>query len=93
MFRLNASSKYARVTQVTGTMTLFADPKLNSILQEGDILHDVDGTVLLRRPPAEVAELLLGPEGSTINVGFMRGQKEFVVPLVRRPSSNRRQTG
>ncbi len=68
---------------------LFADPELNSILQEGDILHDVDGAVLLRRPTAEVAEHLLGSEGSVVNVGFMRGQKLFAVPLVRRPTHRR----
>jgi hypothetical protein len=69
----------------------FADTRLNTILQQGDVLHDVEGTVLLRRPAAEVADRLLGPEGSVINVGFLRGQRLFAVPLVRRPSSRRRQ--
>ena len=84
--------KRAKESEVILKMTLcFADPDLNSILQEGDILHDVDGTVLLRRPIPDVAERLLGPEGSVTNVGFLRGRNLSVVPLVRRPSSHRRQ--
>ena len=69
----------------------FADPELNSILQEGDILYDIDGTPVLRKPTTEVANHLLGSEGSIVNAGFLRGQSLFVVPLIRRPSSRRRQ--
>jgi C-terminal processing protease CtpA/Prc len=52
---------------------------------EGDILQDVDGKSVVRRPLSEVSSLMLGPKGTQSDFGFVRKGQRFVVQIARQP--------
>jgi hypothetical protein len=56
--------------------------KTNMII-EGDILQDVDGKSVVRRPLSEVSSLMLGPRGTQSDFGFVRKGQRFVVQITR----------
>eukprot|EP00960_Hanusia_phi_P062037 765023-Hanusia_phi.AAC.3 len=39
----------------------------------GDVLHEIDGHIVYRKPVAQLAPLILGREGSMVRLGLQRG--------------------
>ena len=58
---------------------------------EGDILQDVDGKSVMRRPVSEVSSLILGPRGTKSDFGFVRKGQRFVVQIARQPTPDLRE--
>eukprot|EP00802_Teleaulax_amphioxeia_P028684 Tamp_30461.p2 GENE.Tamp_30461~~Tamp_30461.p2 ORF type:complete len:129 (+),score=10.23 Tamp_30461:125-511(+) len=57
-------------------------------VQEGDVLYEVDNKIVLRSPLSLVSASLLGPNGSGVNVVFIRNDEKVKVKLVRGPVPN-----
>ena len=67
----------------------FAGPAIKSgMVQEGDILYEVDGIVVLRSPFSLVSTHLLGPKDSRATVVFLRGDQKVTANFIRQPVSN-----
>ncbi len=54
-------------------------------VHEGDILCEVNGTSVLRLPPSQVSPHLLGPNGTSVAMVFLRGGERVAVTLLRQP--------
>jgi len=59
-------------------------PAAKSGLQDGDVIVDVDGRTLKTMPAEESANLLQGPEGSTVRITVDRAGKGLCVSLIRK---------
>ena len=57
-------------------------------VRQGDVLYEVDKKVVLRSPLSHVSASLLGPKGSSVNVVFLRDERQVHVRLVRAPVAN-----
>mmetsp|Transcript_14129 Transcript_14129/g.22465 ORF Transcript_14129/g.22465 Transcript_14129/m.22465 type:complete len:132 (-) Transcript_14129:373-768(-) len=57
-------------------------------VREGDVLYEVDSKIVLRSPLSNVSASLLGPNGSGVNVVFIRKEEQIRVKLVRAPVAN-----
>ena len=58
------------------------------MVQIGDVLVEVDGISVLKLSVKEISGLMLGPEGSKGEFGFLRGGEKFVISIIRRPIPN-----
>ena len=57
------------------------------MVQEGDILHEIDGRPVPKGSIADVSALVIGAEGSEGDFVFLRGQDRVRVRIVRTPST------
>ena len=48
-------------------------------MQVGDVLHEIDGHHVCRKPVAQLAPLILGQEGTVVKLGLQRGSLERLV--------------
>jgi C-terminal processing protease CtpA/Prc len=55
------------------------------LVHAGDVLHEIDGHHVYRKPVAQLAPLILGQEGTIVRLGLQRGtlQRLVVVELKR----------
>ena len=49
------------------------------LVQVGDVLHEIDGHHVCRKPVAQLAPLILGQEGTVVKLGLQRGSLERLV--------------
>ena len=58
------------------------------MIEEGDVLYKVDGIVVSGRPLSQLSSVLLGPNGSTSEFTFLRGDAQITVNITRVPFAN-----
>ncbi|EKX37797.1 hypothetical protein GUITHDRAFT_144763 [Guillardia theta CCMP2712] len=54
-------------------------------VRPGDVLYEVDGTVVYRSGLSQISKHLLGGDGTIVMVGFLREGKKVSVEIVRKP--------
>ena len=54
------------------------------LVNVGDVLHEIDGHHVYRKPVAQLAPLILGQEGTVVRLGLQRGTLQRLV-FVRSP--------
>ena len=54
------------------------------LVSVGDVLHEIDGHHVYRKPVAQLAPLILGQEGTVVRLGLQRGNLQRLV-FVRSP--------
>jgi len=52
---------------------------LSGNVEVGDVLHEIDGHVVYRKPVTQLAPLILGQEGTKVTLGLKRGTLEQIV--------------
>mmetsp|Transcript_3871 Transcript_3871/g.9583 ORF Transcript_3871/g.9583 Transcript_3871/m.9583 type:complete len:137 (+) Transcript_3871:118-528(+) len=57
-------------------------------IQAGDVLYQVDNTVVYRCPLSHVSSCLLGEEDTAVNVIFLRDDKKITKHIIRAPVAN-----
>ncbi|EKX37972.1 hypothetical protein GUITHDRAFT_154836, partial [Guillardia theta CCMP2712] len=57
-------------------------------IQAGDVLYQVDNTVVYRCPLSHVSSCLLGEEETIVNVTFLRDDMKVTKSIVRAPVAN-----
>ena len=71
----------------TANAVSFSGSAFNSrMIHEGDVLYEIDHKYVYGHRVDRVARLLLGPKGTKVDLGFMRGHSSFRVTLERQPS-------
>ena len=72
---------------------VYSGPAYESgIIKKGDILCEVDGTLVLRCTTSRISTYLLGPKDSLVTKVFLRGNKKIVARLARQvPITSRSQ--
>jgi hypothetical protein len=58
------------------------------LVNVGDVLHEIDGHHVYRKPVAQLAPLILGQEGTVVRLGLQRGNLQRLV-FVRVPPTSR----
>mmetsp|Transcript_76448 Transcript_76448/g.124275 ORF Transcript_76448/g.124275 Transcript_76448/m.124275 type:complete len:170 (+) Transcript_76448:87-596(+) len=49
------------------------------LVNVGDVLHEIDGHLVYRKPVAQLAPLILGQEGTVVRLGLQRGNLQHLV--------------
>ena len=57
----------------------------SGLVNVGDVLHEIDGHIVYRKPVAQLAPLILGREGSVVRLGLQRGNIPQLIYVSRRP--------
>jgi hypothetical protein len=58
------------------------------LVNVGDVLHEIDGHHVYRKPVAALAPLILGQEGTVVKLGLQRGTLQRLVYVRSPPSSS-----
>lgn len=58
------------------------------LVSVGDVLHEIDGHHVYRKPVAQLAPLILGQEGTVVRLGLQRGNLQRLVFVSSRPHAS-----